>query len=162
MEYTWADHLILGVIFFTHGQLSYIAKWQHSGTHGKCASGCAKLDVGISPHSLCWSLSVNTYLQCALHLTMEGKVQQHMCIDFCFLLGKTGAETYKMLQAVFGESCLSRMKTFEWYSHFKSGRWSFEDDPHPGRPSTSNTKETVARVPGNIHADWRLIIREVA
>ena len=28
---------------------------------------------------------------------MEEKVQQHVCIDFCFRLGKTGAETYKML-----------------------------------------------------------------
>jgi len=80
--------------------------------------------------------------QCASHL----KVQQRVCIDFCFRLGKTGAEMYKMLQAAFGESCLSRSKTFEWYSHFKSERQSFEDDPHPGRPSTSHTEETVAHV----------------
>jgi hypothetical protein len=50
---------------------------------------------------------------------MEEKVQQHVCIDFCFRLGKTGAETYEMLQAAFGGSCLSRSKTFEWYSHSK-------------------------------------------
>jgi len=42
---------------------------------------------------------------------MEGKVQQRVCIDFCFCLGKTGAEMYEMLQAAFGESCLSRSKT---------------------------------------------------
>ena len=65
------------------------------------------------------------------------EVQQRVCIDFCFRLGKTGAETYKMLQAAFRESCLSQSKTFDWYSHFKSGCQSFEDDPHPGRPSTS-------------------------
>jgi len=53
---------------------------------------------------------------------MEDKVQQHVCIDFCFHLGKTGAEMYKMLQAAFRESCLSRLKTFEWYSRFKCGR----------------------------------------
>ena len=67
--------------------------------------------------------------QCASHFTMEEKVQQRVCIDFCFRLGKTGAETYEMLQAAFGELCLSRSKTFEWYSRFKSGRRSFEDDP---------------------------------
>jgi len=93
---------------------------------------------------------------------MEKKVQQRVCTDFCFRLRKTGAETYEMLQAAFGESCLSQSKTFEWYSHFKSGRRSFEDDPHPGRPSTSHTKETVARVREIIHADRCLIIREVA
>jgi len=100
--------------------------------------------------------------QCALHFMMEEKLQQRVCIDFCFRLGKTGAETYEMLQAAFGGSCLCWSKTFEWYFRFKSGRWSFEDDPHPGRPSTSHTEETVARVWEIIRADRRLTIREVA
>ena len=127
-----------------------------------CASVHAKPEVGISLHSLCGSLSVNVYLQCASHLTMEGKVQQHVCIDFYFRLGKSGAETYEMLQAAFGESCLSRSKTFEWYSRFKSGCRSFEDNPRPGRPSTSHAEETVARVREIVCADRRLTVREVA
>jgi len=85
-----------------------------------------------------------------------------MCIDFCFCLGKIGAETYEILQAAFGESCLSRSKTYEWYSRFKSGCRSFENKPRPGRPSTSHTEETVARVREIIHADRRLTNREVA
>ena len=93
---------------------------------------------------------------------MEEKVQQRACINFCFRLGKTGAEMYEMLQAAFGESCLSRSKTFEWYSRFKNGRRSFEDDPCPGRPSTFHTKETVARAREIICADRSLTIREVA
>jgi len=44
---------------------------------------------------------------------MEEKVQQRVCIDFCFCLGKTGAEMYEILQAAFRESYLSRSKTFE-------------------------------------------------
>jgi len=91
---------------------------------------------------------------------MEEKVQQRVCINFC--LGKTGAEMYEMLQAAFGESCLSRSNTFEWYSHFKNGRRSFEDDPHPGRPSTAHTEETMAHVREIIRADRCLTIREVA
>jgi len=67
-----------------------------------------------------------------------------------------------MLQAAFGESCLSRSKTIEWYSRFKSGRRSFEDDLRPGRPSTSHTEGTVACVREIIRADRRLTIREVA
>jgi len=89
-------------------------------------------------------------------------VQQCVCIDFCFRLGKYGAETCEMLQAAFGESCLSRSKTIEWYSRFKSGRRSFEDNPRPGRPSTSLTEETVACVREITRADRRLTIREVA
>ena len=89
-------------------------------------------------------------------------MQQCVCIDFCFRLGKTGAETYEVLQAAFRESCLSRSKTSEWYSPFKSGCRSFEYDPRPGRLSTSHTEETVARVPEIIRADGSLTIREVA
>jgi transposase len=99
--------------------------------------------------------------QCASHFTIEERVQQRVCTDFCFRLGKTGAETHEMLQAAFGETCRSRSKTFEWHSLFKSGRRSSEDDPRPGRPSTSHT-ETVARVREIIRADRRLTIREVA
>jgi len=105
---------------------------------------------------------VNVYLQCVSHLTMEEKVQQCVCINFCFCLGKIGAGMYKMLQAAFGESCLSRSKTFEWYSHFKNGRRSFEDDPRPGRPYTSHNEEIVARVREIIHTDQCLTIEEVA
>jgi len=90
---------------------------------------------------------------------MEEKVQQRVCNNFCFRLGKTGAETYEMVQAAFGESCLSRSKTFERYSRLKNGRRSFEDDPCPGRPSTSHTEETVARAREIIRADRRLTIR---
>jgi len=85
-----------------------------------------------------------------------------VCIDFCFRLGKSDAETCEMLQAAFGESCLSRSKTIDWYSRFKSGRRSFEDDPRPGRPSTSHAEGTVACVREIIRADRRLTIREVA
>ena len=100
--------------------------------------------------------------QCASHFTMEEKVQQRVCIDFCFRLWKTGAETYEMLQSAFGVSCLSRSKTYELYSRFKSGSPSFEYDPSPGRPSTFHTEENVARVREIIRVYRRLIIREVA
>ena len=123
-------------------------KWD---TWQLCASVCSKLEVSISLHSVCGSLSVNIYLQCASHLTMDRKVQQRVWINFCFYLGKTGAETYEMLQAAFRESCLSQSKTFEWYFHFKSGYRFFEDNPRPGRPSTSHTEETVAHVQEIIH-----------
>jgi hypothetical protein len=84
---------------------------------------------------------------------MEGKVQQRVRFDFYFRLRKTDAEMYEMLQAAFGEPCLSRSKTFEWYSHFKSGRQSFKADRRPGRLSTSHTEETMAHVREIIRAD---------
>ena len=111
-----------------------------------CTRVCAKTGGWYLPAFALWRPLGERLQQCASHFTMEEKVHQRVCIDFCFHLGKTGAETYEMLQAAFRESCLSRSKTFEWYSHFKSGCRSFEDNPHPGRPSTSHTEETVAHV----------------
>jgi hypothetical protein len=61
--------------------------------------------------------------------------EQHVCIKFCQKLGKTATETYEMLQQAFGETALSQSKTSEWYSRFKNGRTSIDDDPHTGRPA---------------------------
>ena len=77
---TWADHLIPGLIFFreTIIRRKVATEWD---TWQLCASECAKPEDGISLHSLCGNLSVNVYLQCASHLTMEGKMQQRVCIN---------------------------------------------------------------------------------
>ena len=107
-----------------------------------CTRVCAKPEVGISPHSLCGGPLGERLQQCASHFTIEEKVQQHVCIDFCFRLGKTGAETYEMLQAAFGESCLSRSKTFEWYSRFKSGA-----DPLKTTPAQAGLTPPTRRRP---------------
>jgi hypothetical protein len=61
-------------------------------------------------------------------------------------------------QQAFGETALSRSKTFEWYSRFKNGRTSFDDDPHTGRPSTARTNETVDRVNAVIRQTDYLIV----
>ena len=124
-----------------------------------CTSVCAKTGGRYLPAFALWRPLGERLQQCVSHFSMEEKVQQCVCNDFCFRLGKTGAETYEMLQAAFGESCLSRSKTFEWYSCLKSGRRSFQDDPRTGRPSTSHTEARVREI---IRADRRLTIREVA
>jgi hypothetical protein len=59
---------------------------------------------------------------------MDVLKEQRVCIKFCQKLGKTATETCEMLQQAFGETALSRSKTFEWYSRFKNGRTSIDDD----------------------------------
>jgi histone-lysine N-methyltransferase SETMAR len=88
--------------------------------------------------------------------------EQRVCIKFCQSLGKTATETYEMLQQIFGETALSRSKIFEWYSRFKNGRTSIDDDPHKGRPSTARTNETVDRINAVIRGNRRLTITEMA
>jgi hypothetical protein len=59
---------------------------------------------------------------------MDVLKEQHVCVKFCQKLGKMAIETYEMLQQAFRETALSRSKTFEWYSRFKNGRTSIDDD----------------------------------
>jgi hypothetical protein len=92
---------------------------------------------------------------------MDVLKEQRVCIKFFQKFGKTATETYEMLQQAFGETVLSRSKTFEWYSRFKNGRTSIDDDPHTGRPSTARTNETVDRINEVIRGDRLLTIREI-
>ena len=43
-------------------------------------------------------------------------------------MGKTGSETFEMLKQAFGESCMSRSRTFEWFERFKNDRTSTAND----------------------------------
>jgi len=58
---------------------------------------------------------------------MAENKEQRVCVKFCFLLGKSAAETVLMLQ-----EALSRTQVYEWYSHFKGGEMSCEDQPRSG------------------------------
>jgi len=42
-----------------------------------------------------------------------------MCVKFCFLLGKSAAETVLMLQEAFKEEALSKTQVYKLYSRFK-------------------------------------------
>jgi len=50
---------------------------------------------------------------------MADNKEQRVCVKFCFLLGKSAAETVLMLQEAFKEEALSKTQVYEWYSHFK-------------------------------------------
>jgi hypothetical protein len=49
-----------------------------------------------------------------------------------FVFKKTAAETHQMLQEGFGDNAMSQSKTFLWYTHFKNGQRSVDDDEHSG------------------------------
>ena len=93
---------------------------------------------------------------------MEAIEEQRVCVQFCFKLGKSSSETFEILQQAFGDDVLSRTTCFEWFKRFKEGRTSVKNNERPGRPSTSKTNETVARVREIIQNNCRLTGREVA
>ena len=55
--------------------------------------------------------------------------EQRFCIQFCFLLGKTAAETVTMLREAFKEEALRQASVYEWFARFKRGDMSLEDQP---------------------------------
>jgi len=81
--------------------------------------------------------------------------EQCVCITFCFLLGKTAAETVTMLREGLKEEALSQARVCEWFSQFKRGDMSLEDQPRSGHPSTSRTDENIKKIHDAIMFDRR-------
>jgi hypothetical protein len=79
---------------------------------------------------------------------MDVLKEQRVCIKFCEKLGETATETYEMLQQAFGETALSRSKTSEWYSRFKNGSTSIDDDPSFQMQFVGNGLTNGPPVPG--------------
>jgi hypothetical protein len=92
---------------------------------------------------------------------MDVLKEHRICIKFCQKLVKTATEIYEILQQTFEETALSWSKTSEWYSRFKNGRTSINDDPHTGWPSLAQTNKTVDCVNAVIRGNRRLMIREI-
>ena len=86
--------------------------------------------------------------------------EQRICIKFCFKFGKTATECYEMLKTAFGEHAMGRSHTFQWFSRFKAGRTSIDDDERSGWPVSSSTPEMIERVHQIIREDHCCTIDE--
>lgn len=88
--------------------------------------------------------------------------EQRCNVKFCVKLGQTFTETFQLLKQAYGDDALSRTQCYEWFLRFKSGRQSIEDDPRPGRPSTSTDEFHVRKINDLVCANSRLTVREIA
>jgi len=67
-------------------------------------------------------VAVSLYVYCISDIGGMTEIdEQRVCIKFCVRSGKTGSETFEMLKQAFGDSCMSRSRTFEWFGRFKNG-----------------------------------------
>ena len=82
-------------------------------------------------------------------------LKERVGIKFCFLLGKTAAETVTMLREAFKVEALNQERVYEWFSPFKRGDMSLEDQPQSGHPSTSRTDENIQKIHEAIMFDCR-------
>jgi len=67
-----------------------------------------------------------------------------------------------MLKTAFGEQAMGRSQTLQWFSRFKAGRTSIDDDERSGRPVSSSMLEMTERVRQIICRDHRCTIDEVS
>lgn len=67
-----------------------------------------------------------------------------------------------MMKKAYGNDCLSRSKTFEWFVRFKNGRDFLDDDPREGRPSTSVNDENRERIRVLLAANRGATIENIA
>lgn len=93
---------------------------------------------------------------------MRSFFEQRCNIKFCFKLGHTFTETVNSLKKVYGECCMSRSQCHEWFSRFKKGQESIEDDEHGSRPVTATDIVHVEEVRAKVLANGRITVREIA
>ena len=86
--------------------------------------------------------------------------EQRANIKFMCRLGKSASETLSALQQVYGDTALQKSAVYDWFSRFKNGQET-EDDQRSGRPSTSRTAEMTEKVRKLIQCDRRMTIVEL-
>jgi hypothetical protein len=59
------------------------------------------------------------------------------------------------------EEALSQARIYEWFSRFKHGDMSPEDQPRSGRPATNRSDENILKIRDAIMFDNRGIIDEL-
>ena len=101
-------------------------------------------------------------MYCVLHVTSSGIIPKHLhaclviflkiemaihkdnecvCVKFCFLLGRTTAQTGTILKEAFKDEAMGTTRVYKWFSHCERGEMSVEDPPHCGLPSTRTHKK---------------------
>ena len=79
-------------------------------------------------------------------------------MKFCL---KSAAETIVMLKTAYRDAALSKTRVYEWFSHFKNGEISIEDQRRTGRLSTSRSDENVDKINALVFEDRRRTINRL-
>ena len=87
-------------------------------------------------------------------IEMADLKEQCVCVKFCFILGKTAAQTVTMLKEALKDEAMGKTQVYKWFHHFKIDEMSVEDQLHCGRLSMSRTDENVEKVVQAVLADY--------
>lgn len=82
-------------------------------------------------------------------------------VEFSFLLTKSNTETFKILKVAYETYVIGKTQVVKWYSGFKIGEISIDDQPCSGHLFTSfQTDDNVKKICGIILDNWQRIIEE--
>ena len=84
---------------------------------------------------------IRSYIKCRIRLNIDSK------------------QIFNELCGIYGPQTISTRTVFRWV---KAGKFSIEDDTHPGRPKTSVTKANTAAVKIVVEQDARLCVKGIA
>ena len=87
---------------------------------------------------------IRSYIKCLIRLNIDSK------------------QIFNELCGIYGPQTISMHTVFRWVKAFKAGKFSVEDDTHPGRPKTSVTKANIAAVKIVVEQYARLSVKDIA
>ena len=83
---------------------------------------------------------------------MDQKTETRSYIKCRIRLNIDSKQIFNELCGIYGSQTISMRAVFRWVKAFKAGKFSFEDDTHPGRPKT---KANIAAVKIVVEQDAR-------
>ena len=90
---------------------------------------------------------------------MDQKTEIHSYIKYRIRLNIDSKQIFNELYGIYGPQTISMRTAFRWV---KAGKFSVENDTHPGRPKNSVTKANIAAVKIVVEQDARLSVRDIA
>ncbi len=93
---------------------------------------------------------------------MQCRAAQRVHILHCAKQGKSQAESYHLLHAVYGNESLSRVSCSMWYRRFANGETSVADRPRPGRVSTARCPEKLVEAQELVDNEQCISVRNLA
>lgn len=106
------------------------------------------------PTVLVWLLSI------LMALTIPFRVEQRINVKFCFKIGMTAAQAWRMLRRAHGDDFMSYTQVKMWFKRFQSGDESTVDKPRSGRPSTRQQK--LQQVMVAVEEDRRKTLNQIS
>ena len=90
---------------------------------------------------------------------MDQKTELHSYIKCRIRLNTDSKQIFNELCGIYGSQTISMRTVFRWVKAFKAGKFSVEDDTHPGRPKTSVTKANIPAACGRTGCE---IVKDIA